>query len=556
VLLQQCGQALERARLYEREQDARRGAEDASRRLDQLQTILEASLSARSVQELLHDLLAAVRGILKADRATILVLDEEERVLRVRAAVGLDPDAEREVRVPVGHGIDGRIAATGEPRSVPDLSAEEVVSRYLREAGGSLIGVPLTVRGRVLGVMNVSSLTTGFFTDDDFELLTLAADRAALAFERMMIYEREHEIAVTLQQSVLPGRLPDVDRLDVAVRYLPGRNELEVGGDWYDVIDLGNHRVGVVVGDVVGKGVIAAAAMAQLRNALRVYALDGLKPSSVLSRLGELARTVGTPFATVAYMVIDYERGLCRYASAGHPPPLHLREGWPPVFLEGGRSTPIGIGLDTRGRQASIELAPGDLLLLYTDGLVESRTLTLSEGMDRLVEAVESGPEELDDLLDHVGRQLVVETRQDDVAMVAIRWLAAPSLALRLHSDPSSLAEVRRELRSWLDRGGIEAEEANDILVACSEACANAIVHATDPAEPDFEVTGTRTNGEISLTVRDFGRWRDPDPARDSGGYGLKLMEALMDDVQVTTEDSGTEVRLRRRLGSATTNGR
>jgi GAF domain-containing protein/anti-sigma regulatory factor (Ser/Thr protein kinase) len=557
VLLQQCGQALERARLYEREQDARRGAEDASRRLDQLQTILEASLSARSVHELLHDLLAAVRGILKADRATILVLDEEERVLRVRAAVGLDPDAEREVRVPVGHGIDGRIAATGEPRSVPDLSAEEVVSRYLREAGGSLIGVPLTVRDRVLGVMNVSSLTKGFFTEDDLELLTLAADRAALAFERMMIYEREHEIAVTLQQSVLPGQLPDVDRIDVAVRYLPGRNELEVGGDWYDVIDLGNHRVGVVVGDVVGKGVIAAAAMAQLRNALRVYALDGLKPSSVLSRLGELARTVGTPFATVAYMVIDYERGVCRYASAGHPPPLHLREGWPPVFLEGGRSTPIGIGLDTRGRQASIELAPCDLLLLYTDGLVESRTLTLSEGMDRLAEAVESGPEELDDLLDHVGRQLVVETRQDDVAMVAIRWLPAPSLALRLQSDPSSLAQVRRELRSWLDRGGIDAEEANDILVACSEACANAIVHATDPAEPDFEVTGTRTNGEISLTVRDFGRWRDPDPARDSGGYGLKLMEALMDDVQVTTEDSGTEVRLRRRLGTTTTaNGR
>jgi anti-sigma regulatory factor (Ser/Thr protein kinase) len=370
----------------------------------------------------------------------------------------------------------------------------------------------------------------------------------------MMIYEREHEIAVTLQQSVLPGQLPEIERLDVAVRYLPGRNELEVGGDWYDVIDLGSNRVGVVVGDVVGKGVIAASAMAQLRNALRVYALDGLKPSSVLSRLAELARTVGTPFATVAYLVIDHERGVCRYASAGHPPPLHLRRGWPPVFLEGGRSTPIGIGLDTRARQASIDLEPGDLLLLYTDGLVESRTLTLNEGMDRLCEAVESAPESLDELLDHVGEQLSVDTRQDDVALVAIRWLPAPSLELRLHSDPSSLAAVRRELRTWLNRGGIGDEEANDILVACSEACANAIVHATEPSEPDFEVKGTRTNGEISLVVRDFGRWRDPDPTRDSGGYGLKLMEALMDDVQVTTESSGTEVRLRRRLSE--TNGR
>jgi GAF domain-containing protein/anti-sigma regulatory factor (Ser/Thr protein kinase) len=555
VLLQQCGQALERARLYEREQDARRRAEDAGRRLDQLQTILEASLTAQSVDELLHELLTNVRSILHADRAVILVLDEEERVLRIASSVGLDPGVEEQVRVPLGHGIAGGIAATGEARSVPDLKNSDVVSAYLRDAGGSLIGVPLTVRGRVLGVMHVSSLTTSFFTEDDLELLTVAAERAAIAFERMMIYEREHEIAVTLQQSVLPGRLPEIERLDTAVRYLPGRNELEVGGDWYDVIELGHNRVGVVVGDVVGKGVIAASAMAQLRNALRVYALDGLKPSSVLSRLGELARTVGTPFATVAYMVIDHERGVCRYASAGHPPPLHLRKGWPPVYLEGGRSTPIGIGLDTRSRQASVELEPGDLLLLYTDGLVESRTLTLSEGMERLADAVEGGPEDLDELLDHIGEQLAVDTRQDDVALVAIRWLPAPSLALRLHADPTSLAEVRRELRGWLDRGGVESEEANDILVACSEACANAIVHATEPSRPDFEVMGTRANGEISLVVRDFGRWREPDPARDSGGYGLKLMEALMDDVQVTTEDTGTEVRLRRRLGSHATNG-
>jgi GAF domain-containing protein/anti-sigma regulatory factor (Ser/Thr protein kinase) len=555
VLLQQCGQALDRARLYEREQEARRGAEKATRRLDQLQTILEASLSAQSVDELLNELLVHVREILHADRAAVLVLDEAGGALHAKARVGLDAAVEKDIHVPLGHGIAGRIAATGEPRIVPDIGREDVVSPYLLNAGGSLIGVPLTVRGRVLGVMHVSSLELDAFTQEDLELLVLAADRAALAFERMMIYEREHEIAVTLQRSVLPGRLPEIERLDAAVRYLPGRNELEVGGDWYDVIELGQNRVGVVVGDVVGKGVIAASAMAQLRNALRVYALDGLKPSSVLNRLGDLARTVGMPFATVQYMVIDYERGTCRYASAGHPPALHLRPGWPAVFLEGGRSTPIGIGLDTRARQASVELNPGDLLLLYTDGLVESRTLTLTEGMDRLREAVETGPEPLDDLLDHVGEQLAVDTRQDDVALVAIRWLPAPSLNLRLTSDPSSLAEVRRRLRTWLDSGGVDPDEANDILVACSEACANAIVHAADPASPDFEVTGTRVNGEISVVIRDSGRWRDPDPARDSGGFGLKLMQALMDDVQVATEDAGTEIRLRRRLTSGRSNG-
>jgi GAF domain-containing protein/anti-sigma regulatory factor (Ser/Thr protein kinase)/PAS domain-containing protein len=558
VLLQQCGQALDRAQLYEREQDARLRAEGAKKRVDQLQRIVEVGLFAQSVDELLHELLVQVRDILGTDRAAILLLDDEAGVLRPRAMVGLDEEASDVVRVPLGAGIAGRIAATGEPRIVDDLSETDVHSDYLKSRGGSLVGVPLTVRGRVLGVLHVSAVRKSAFTESDLELLELAAERAALAFERMLVYEREHEIAVTLQQSVLPGRLPQIDRLDVAVRYLPGRNELEVGGDWYDVIELGQNRVGVVVGDVVGKGVIAAAAMAQLRNALRVYALDGLKPSSVLSRLGELARTVGTPFATVLYMVIDYERGVCRYASAGHPPALHLRPGWPAVFLEGGRSTPIGIGLDARARQAAVDLEAGDLLLLYTDGLVETRSMTLQEGMDRLCEAVESGGLELDRLLDHVGEQLAVDTRQDDVALVALRWLPAPGLNLRLASDPSSLAAMRRELRAWLDEAGVSEEDAHDILVACSEACANAIVHAADPASasPDeFELIGSRHNGEISLVVRDSGRWRVPEPDRDSGGFGLRLMEALMDEVEVATRETGTDVRLRRRLKPPAANG-
>ena len=134
-------------------------AEDATRRLDQLQTIVEAGLSAQSVDELLRELLVARAQILHADRAAILMLDEEEGVLHIRAAVGVGRRGRADVRVPLGHGIAGRIAATGEPRIVGDLSQVEVVSAYLRDAGGSLIGVPLTVKGRVLGVMHVSSLT-------------------------------------------------------------------------------------------------------------------------------------------------------------------------------------------------------------------------------------------------------------------------------------------------------------------------------------------------------------------------------------------------------------
>jgi serine phosphatase RsbU (regulator of sigma subunit)/anti-sigma regulatory factor (Ser/Thr protein kinase) len=395
--------------------------------------------------------------------------------------------------------------------------------------------------------MHVSSNRLDAFTEADLELLEPAAERVALAFERTMVYEREHEIAVTLQRSVLPGELPDLGRLDLAARYFPGRSELEVGGDWYDVIPLDDHRVGFAIGDVVGKGVLAASAMAQLRNALRVYALEGLKPSSVLTRLSELAKSTGTPFATVIYLVIDWERGTCRYASAGHPPPLLLRRGWHATYLEGGRSTPVGAGLDSRYRQASADIGPGDVILLYTDGLVESRTLPLGEGMDRLCDAVESAPEDLDELLDHVAEELSVDTRQDDVAIVALRLQPVGSLSLRLATQPSSLARMRRELRVWLDEVGIDEADAHEILLACSEACSNAIKHAPEDPAPEFEVRGTRENGEIALVVRDFGRWREPG-VTDERGFGLQLMKALMDTVSVASTDDGTEVHLRRRV--------
>jgi anti-sigma regulatory factor (Ser/Thr protein kinase) len=287
--------------------------------------------------------------------------------------------------------------------------------------------------------------------------------------------------------------------------------------------------------------------MAQLRNALRVYALEGLKPSSVLTRLSELAKTAGTPFATVVYLVLDCERGTCRYASAGHPPPLLLRNGWHATFLEGGRSTPVGTGFDARYRQASVDIAPGDVLLLYTDGLVESRTMPLGEGMDRLCTAIESGPRPLEELLDHLAEALSIDTRQDDVAIVAIRLQPVDSLTLRLSAQPSSLSEMRRELRAWLESSGIDGAQAHDILLACSEACSNAIQHAAKDPASDFEVTGTRENGEISLIVRDFGRWREP-RTTEGRGFGLQLMEALMDSVEVASQESGTEVRLRRRV--------
>lgn len=552
MISRQCGQAVERAQLYEREQEARREAEAVSKRLSQLQAIVEVGLTARSVDQLLEELLVLVRDLLGADRATMLLIDDERSDLYVRTAVGLEEQTKADVRVPLGSGIAGKIASSGKPRIVEDVSKADAQSAYLREAGGSLIGVPVHVEDRVLGVLKVSSNRTGAFSQDDLDLLGLAAERASLALEQTSLYEREHEIATTLQQSMLPEELPQLENLQLAVRYLPGGHGVDVGGDWYDVIPLKGNRVGVVVGDVVGKGVLAAATMAQLRNALRVYALEGLRPSSVLTRMNELARAAGTAFATVLYVVLDLERRLCRYASAGHPPPLLLRNGWPAVFLEGGRSTPLGVGYETSFRQATAELKTGDVILLYTDGLVETRTSPLEEGMNKLREAVENAPEGLEDLLDFVGHELSLGARQDDVAIVALRPVEVPAegLRFRLPAEPQSLAEMRRKLREWLEGNGVSAEQAQDVVVSCSEACANAIEHPLRPTEASFEVGATLRDGEVLLVVRDFGHWKEPGPNVERG-LGLLLIENLMDGVEVLPREDGTEIRMHRRVESS-----
>jgi serine phosphatase RsbU (regulator of sigma subunit) len=278
------------------------------------------------------------------------------------------------------------------------------------------------VESGVIGVLHVSSDRLGAFEDRDLRLLTVAGERIALALERIALYEREHETAVTLQRSVLPQVMPQVDRVELAARYIPGSSGLEVGGDWYDAIELGLGQLGIVVGDVVGKGILAAAAMAQLRNALRVYALEGLNPASVLAKLNQLAESTGPSFATILYATVNTEALTVCYASAGHPPPLLVRADGPAEFLEGGSSAPIGIQTNLGYRQEVVQLAFGDIVVLYTDGLVERRGSSLDGGLERLKESARRGPTELEKLLDYLLDSLLGdELPRDDVAVLALR---------------------------------------------------------------------------------------------------------------------------------------
>ena len=331
--------------------------------------------------------------------------------------VGVELD---EIRVPLGKGVAGRIAQDNEPRLIGDLSQVEVHSAYLRESSLSMAGVPLTLDGEVIGVLHVSSAHRNRFGQDDLGLLVPAAERAALAIGRARILERERRIAETLQRSLLPDQLPTIEGLQLAARFRPGAR-VEVGGDWYDAVPLPTGELAVVIGDVAGKGLRAATLMGELRAGLRAYAIEGGGPMDTLVRLNRLALR-SFHMATVVLMHVAPDLGRLSYGSAGHLPPLLLAADGSARFLRDGASTPL-LALREDIEDGVAELAPGDRVVLYTDGLVERRREPIDESLERLRGTAEGFDGGVEDLCDHLLVQLSppAGSPHDDIAIIALQ---------------------------------------------------------------------------------------------------------------------------------------
>jgi anti-sigma regulatory factor (Ser/Thr protein kinase) len=521
-------------------------------RLEHVYRLADPALAELALDPLLGELLARAREILDVDTAAILLLDEDTQELVARAAKGLEEEVERGVRIPVGAGFAGRIAAGRRPIYIADVDHADVLNPILRMKGvRSLLGVPLLVEGAALGVLHVGTVTPREFTNADAMLLQLVAAQAAPAIDRARLFEaldREHRSAVALQRSLLPDRLPDLVGIDSAVRYLPAR--AEIGGDWYDVIELSAGHVGLAIGDVAGHGLRAAALMGQLRTGLRAYALEGHPPAEALRRLDRLLHTIsGRGMATAAYAVLDPATGVLRYASAGHPPPVLVRGGREATLLGISAAPPLGTLAFAAYHEVEVTLAPGDTILLYTDGLVERRREPLTNGLERL-RALAAVPASADQLCQRVTEGLVPpEGGDDDIAVVALRIVPVESaMRVRLAADPQVLSQVRRMLNRWLQAHGAQPAEIAALTLACGEACANAIEHAYPPGPAYFELEALHDEGLVTLAVRDSGRWRAPRGGHR--GRGLKMIEAAVDEVDVGTTDLGTEVVMRHRLGT------
>jgi serine phosphatase RsbU (regulator of sigma subunit)/anti-sigma regulatory factor (Ser/Thr protein kinase) len=527
------------------ESDVREAMESVEH-LRKLQSVTDAALAYLTVDQLLDELLIRVRDALTTDTAAILVFDAARGELVARAAKGLEEEVRQGVRIPLGAGFAGTIAATRRPVSIHQIDHTNVVNPILLEKGiQSLLGVPLVTQGRLLGVLHVGTLTNRRFTSEDEELLQLVGDRVALALH-VALYERERAVARTLQRSLLPEKLPSPPGYRLAARYVPAGGG-EVGGDWYDAFLLPGGAVGVVIGDVVGRGLNAASVMGRLRNSLRALALEGDSPGEVLHRLDRLLQHLDPDeMATVLFGVLDPGDHTFRFANAGHLPLLIRGADGAVRTTEGMGSPPLGVVVMGQPYPEEVEtLAAGTSFLLYTDGLVERRDASLDRGLDQLARVFEvaRGPEEQADAIleDLIGGQEI----EDDVALLVVevapdrgdRW------SMSVRAEPRQLAFLRQVVRQWLRERDVSADRTYDVVAAFGEALANAVQHAYGPAGGVVDVACRWTGQEVVIRVRDNGRWRSPrDPTR---GRGIRLMRALADDVRITPSEDGTVVELR-----------
>ncbi|MFJ4616987.1 SpoIIE family protein phosphatase [Streptomyces sp. NPDC088812] len=330
-------------------------------------------------------------------------------------------------RIPRGS-LYERVIADGRPTNlyrsdVPALVTDpraDQLRAYLVTLGSARL-IPLVARGRVLGAVIVTRLRSREpFDEQDCVLIDELTARAALNIDNALLYTRRHAAALTLQRSLTNSALPEVPGLDLTGRYLPASRE-DVGGDWFDVIPLPGGRTGLVIGDVMGHGIRAAAAMGQLRTAVRTLARHDIHPARMLGSLDAVVADMGVDeMATCVYAVHDPASGGCLVARAGHPPPAVVAPDGAVTFLDGPPGTPLGTGVQ-EFRTEEVPLPPGSLLVLYTDGLVEARDRDLDQGLDRLAHALRTPAPSLSALCDGVLGLMLPHPAPDDVAVLMAR---------------------------------------------------------------------------------------------------------------------------------------
>lgn len=395
-------------------------AEEGPERVANLLAISDADLAHLELDDLLAELLDRIRSILSADTAAILLRDGDSPYLVARAARGLEDEVYQGVRIPIGVGFAGAVAARREPVMLEHVDASTVANRILLEKGlQRMLGVPLISRDQVLGVLHVGRLSPVPFTEADIELLQVAGQRVTAATNNR--YRAiDAAAARLLERSLQPTRLPKVAGLEFAARYVPAERR-SVGGDWYDAFVTSAGDLWIVVGDVAGHGLNAAVVMGRVKSAVRSYALLGVSPEEVLELTDRKVTQfeIGNMVTVVcAYSPPPYKR--VRVCLAGHPPPVLAAPDTPATLAQSPVGPPLGVAPEMRRSATDVVWPSGGVLLFYTDGLVERRGVDLDDRLGQLTSAVPlADPESVCSSVMHemVGHR----PGTDDIAMLAVR---------------------------------------------------------------------------------------------------------------------------------------
>jgi GAF domain-containing protein/anti-sigma regulatory factor (Ser/Thr protein kinase) len=560
ALADQCGHALERARLLD--------VEAASRA--RLEVLAEAGRIFTAPLDVQLTSLQFCRLVVgRIGDAVSVHLREPDGSYVVAAIEHIDAEqaaaaAEIVDQLPawVIDVYDG-ILESGESVLFPDIGVEDSLSTVTdpelrailaKAPATSSIALPLIAGGHALGVLSVTTVAGGSppLAPADREQLEELAGRLALAIDGARLLRQQTEIAHTLQRSLLPASLPQVPSAEVAVRYLPGAEGVDVGGDFYDVIPLPSGRVGLVVGDVMGRGIRAAAVMGQLRAAVRSYSLEGHSPAALLTRLDRLVGTLEEGLlVTALYAEWDPGRGIALCSLAGHLPPLLRRPGSDPSFVEIDPGVPLGVG-EQSYVEVEIDLPPGSLLLAYTDGLVEGPDLPVEDGMRRLAAAINGAGDAMDACefaLAELRPRAANRRYDDDTALLALVTRAPGDVAASpeadegersfdLPADATSPARARAAVLEVLTEWGL-AQVLDAAVLLVSEVVTNGVRHAgtglrltlSRPAADRVRIAVTDWAPGVGVQIR-----RPPQEAE--GGRGLFLVDHLSDGWGSVADDA------------------
>src|ERR1700722_12701685 len=493
------------------------------------------------------------------------LLDAESKTLRFEYSAAVPPEIRDRYHVasmdtPI---VPVDVVRTGQPMVITDTLS--LGSRYghvvneTQESVRSCISQPLRgLDGKVIGSLGMLWSTPREFDPTELDWAAQVAKITQSTVDRIRNAQREHRIAVDFQDHLL-----DLDHGStaavVAAVYQPGGEAMRVGGDWYLVVPLEHQgRVAISVGDVVGHGLPAAIAMSRLRAAVSASALTDADPGAVLTSLDRYAATVpGARCATVSYAVIDAETGdgtaRISYSCAGHPYPLLVTPDQPPVFLSAGRRVPVAAWETPLEQNTAVhELAPGSVVLLYTDGLIERPGETLDEGFARLQGAAAYRADlPVGDLCDELLERMAPPGGYtDDVVVLAMRpcHSSARSFANVVPASLDHIAEARHRLRDWISGVAVDPQRESDILLAIGEAVTNAIEHGSgSDATKTVSIEAFLRGHTVTATISDAGQWSGDSSASQRNlqrGRGLTMINGLADDVKTSRTPGGTRITL------------